>query len=317
MAFGGYATGAYVATTEKWSGTAWATTGSLSEAKHALAGCGTTSAALAFGGYTNAYVATTEIWTPPPVYTFLEDTKAEAKAVRAMLEDAKIETKAVSISRQDLKYFADAVYPTVREFTKTDIKTRKQAFECLKTFIGEVNYDLKLFDLKTDIRASGWFRSDLKTEQSADWLYGINYLKTDIRAAKWSREDLKTFFSTIYGHASFVKAHAAATYLPDTTPPYVERFPNPYDGYTNVKRDAPVMFYIKDIGWGVDIDSVWVKINGVKYQKGDSAFSYIGSPNSYKITVRPTADWMYNQTIIVKIFGKDLAGNPGLDLEPA
>jgi len=41
---------------------AWATTSNLNEAKYGLAGCGTTSAALCFGGYINANVDTTEIW---------------------------------------------------------------------------------------------------------------------------------------------------------------------------------------------------------------------------------------------------------------
>ena len=41
---------------------AWATTSSLTEAKQLLAGCGTTSAALCFGGYTGGGVDTTEIW---------------------------------------------------------------------------------------------------------------------------------------------------------------------------------------------------------------------------------------------------------------
>ena len=40
----------------------WTTTSSLTEAKRDLAGCGTTSAALAFGGHTGLLVATTERW---------------------------------------------------------------------------------------------------------------------------------------------------------------------------------------------------------------------------------------------------------------
>ena len=34
--------------------TAWATTSSLTQAKYRVGGCGTTSAALCFGGYTGA-----------------------------------------------------------------------------------------------------------------------------------------------------------------------------------------------------------------------------------------------------------------------
>jgi len=60
LAFGGESSGGTNLTTEceKWSGSTWATTGSLTGAKWSLAGCGNTSDALCIGGG----VATTEKW---------------------------------------------------------------------------------------------------------------------------------------------------------------------------------------------------------------------------------------------------------------
>jgi hypothetical protein len=52
--------------TEEYDGTNWATSPvSLNTARRALAGAGTQTAGLAFGGYTTTSVAATEEWTGP------------------------------------------------------------------------------------------------------------------------------------------------------------------------------------------------------------------------------------------------------------
>ncbi len=52
VVFGGEtSTSAFTLTTEKWSGTAWSSTGSISGNRHYAMGCGTSSAALVCGGY--------------------------------------------------------------------------------------------------------------------------------------------------------------------------------------------------------------------------------------------------------------------------
>jgi hypothetical protein len=65
LAFGGYTTAATGAT-EEYDGTNWATSpASLSTVRYGLAGAGTKSLALAFGGGDTAYNAETEEWTGP------------------------------------------------------------------------------------------------------------------------------------------------------------------------------------------------------------------------------------------------------------
>ena len=61
LSFGG-TTGAYLNSTEKWSGLSWATTSALNQARCCLAGCGDVNNALSFGGITGPMVATTEKW---------------------------------------------------------------------------------------------------------------------------------------------------------------------------------------------------------------------------------------------------------------
>ena len=60
MAFGGFSTAA-TTVTEEYDGTSWTAGGSLNTARYALAGAGTQTLGLAFGGYTGtAYSNSTE-----------------------------------------------------------------------------------------------------------------------------------------------------------------------------------------------------------------------------------------------------------------
>jgi len=57
---GGYSS-VSMAATEKWNGTAWATTTAMTQAKHYFAGSGTVQKALSFGGTTGVpSLSTTE-----------------------------------------------------------------------------------------------------------------------------------------------------------------------------------------------------------------------------------------------------------------
>ena len=63
IAIGGFSPGANRADCEQYNGTAWATTADLATARRYLAGCGTSSLALGFGGYISAKSALTEEFT--------------------------------------------------------------------------------------------------------------------------------------------------------------------------------------------------------------------------------------------------------------
>ena len=70
LRFGGEKSGSpnTTATTELWNGSSWTELGDLATARYTPGGAGSTSSAIAFGGYTNppaADSALTEEWTAP------------------------------------------------------------------------------------------------------------------------------------------------------------------------------------------------------------------------------------------------------------
>ena len=67
LRFGGEKSGSpnSTATTELWNGSSWTELGDLGTARYSPGGAGSTSSAIAFGGYTSTDVANTEEWTAP------------------------------------------------------------------------------------------------------------------------------------------------------------------------------------------------------------------------------------------------------------
>jgi len=190
---------------------------------------------------------------------FLEDLKTEAKAGHALLEDAKIEIQAGIDSLQDLKCFADVKH------------------------IYDTGYDF----LKTDVRSKSQFVEELKTEIATGKQFLVTGLVTDIRAD--------------YGH--------------DVVVGFLGWRPDPHDFEKNVRVDKRILFKLKDKMSGIDIDTVWVKVNGAVYRKGDVQFKYEGWRREYTISIRPDLDWEYGQEVNVEVYAEDLAGNPGLAVE--
>jgi hypothetical protein len=63
LGFGGVISGVRQSATELWNGTSWTEVNDLTTARSGIAGCGTNTAALAFGGSPNT--AATEEWSGP------------------------------------------------------------------------------------------------------------------------------------------------------------------------------------------------------------------------------------------------------------
>ena len=84
--------------------------------------------------------------------------------------------------------------------------------------------------------------------------------------------------------------------------------------------NSNIAIVIKDNGWGVDVNSIWVDVKDnqtgltTRYKNGDAGFSYTRSSDkrTCTVTIDPTADFEYNRNISVSAFASDLAGNPGL-----
>ncbi len=181
-------------------------------------------------------------------------------------------------------------------------------------------------DLKSEIEALGLALEDLKAFASAEYPTAYIWLKTAVEAVALRKEDLKLNLSAVAEILANLKVHIQSVALAkenlkaniqsgDGYPPYLVRYPTPRNGLTNVPVDSAMRFYLRDKHTGVDISKVWVEVDGIKYNMNSDGFSYEGNPWEYCINVKPQTKWAYEQTVNVKIYAEDLAGNPGLLLE--
>lgn len=199
-------------------------------------------------------------------------------------EDLKAEIKALGLALEDLKIFASAEYATAWEFLKTAIQTIALRQEDLQVSVSALSeYPTAYEFLKANARAVVRILEDLKVH---------------VQATAAAREDFKANIQSRDGY-----------------PPRLVRYPTPRNGLTNVPVDGAVRFYLRDQHAGVDMSKVWVEIDGVKYNVNSSGFGYTGNQWEYCVNVKPQTNWGHEQTVNVKIFAEDLAGNPGLLLE--
>jgi hypothetical protein len=209
------------------------------------------------------------------------------------------------------------------QYTAADPPTY-DALEDLKSFL-DAQWPVALDDLKLALGALGWSLEDLRSEIQTRAYTALEDLKVELGGNVWGFEDLRSFLD---GHAQSLedfRADIATSDLVfgdlrcelktrDTQGPYVFNYPSPPPGQTGVPVNTDIALRIRDDGWGVDIDSVWVEVDGVRYKKGNPGFSYSGTPREYAVTIDPATDFEYNRSVSVRVFATDLAGNPGLNL---
>ena len=128
-------------------------------------------------------------------------------------------------------------------------------------------------------------------------------------------EELKSETSTEAESNQILRGNMQAGYGADFTIGFLGWRPSPYDLEKNVPIDKRIVFRLKDRMSGIDINTVWVKVDGQKYQKGDPEFKYAGWRREYTISVRPESPWDYGKEVNVEVYAEDLAGNPGLAVE--
>jgi hypothetical protein len=83
--------------------------------------------------------------------------------------------------------------------------------------------------------------------------------------------------------------------------PYVANpFPQPFS--TEIPPSTPIQFFLKDDLEGVDINSIFVRING------DTISPLIaGNPQQYQLAFQPASPFPYSQNVIVDVTAADLA----------
>ncbi len=209
------------------------------------------------------------------------------------------------------------------EYTAVDPPTF-DALEDLRSFL-DARWPVGLDDLKAVLEALGWSLEDLRSDVQAQAYTALEDMKAELRGHIWGLEDLK---AVLDGHAQALDGLRTNITTSnqvfdglrcelktrDTQGPYIFNYPSPAPGQTGVPVNTNITIILRDDGWGVDIDTVWVEVDGVRYKKGDSGFSYSGTPREYTITIDPAVDFEYNRSVNVKVFAADMAGNPGLNL---
>lgn len=93
----------------------------------------------------------------------------------------------------------------------------------------------------------------------------------------------------------------------DVTPPYVENSA-PQPGELGVPLDANITFRIRDNLAGVDIDTLFVKMDGKIYNSDSPELTFFGSSKNYSIAIDPLAN-LSDQEITVEIDVTDFRGN--------
>ncbi len=210
---------------------------------------------------------------------------------------------------------------TNQEYTASDPPTY-DALEDLKSLL-DAEWPTGIEDLRTALEAMGWSMEDLKADVRTQAYTALEDLGAELGGNVWDFDHLRVFLDgyaqSLGGLRTEVRTsdlvlHSLACELKtkDTEGPYVFNNPDPAPGQTGIPVNTNIALTIRDDGWGVDIDSVWVEVDGTRYKKGDAGFSYTGVPGEYTITIDPPADFEYNRSISVKAFATDLAGNPGL-----
>lgn len=93
--------------------------------------------------------------------------------------------------------------------------------------------------------------------------------------------------------------------IPDYKSPYLDNL-NPTREQENVAVDTDIYFEIKDLGAGVDIDTLEVTVNS-RYVTPTSIIKM--SDNHYKVTYDSTDDYFYNKRITVGVKVDDLSNS--------
>lgn len=95
----------------------------------------------------------------------------------------------------------------------------------------------------------------------------------------------------------------------DVTHPYIDN-ENPAPNDVSVSENSKVIFQIHDVGAGVDLNSLVVKVAGINYtMAGPNTFTVnaLSAPNDYEITIDPITDFGGGQAVLVVIDADDLS----------
>ena len=139
--------------------------------------------------------------------------------------------------------------------------------------------------------------------------------KTEIKAGSYRLEDTEIEVAANLPVLCDWTTNIDVSWGLDTAVGFLGWRPDPFDLQKNVPVGKRILFRLKDKMSGINIDTVWVKINNQTFRKADPQFKYVGERREYLISARPDENWEYGQEVNVEVYAEDLAGNPGLAVE--
>jgi hypothetical protein len=89
----------------------------------------------------------------------------------------------------------------------------------------------------------------------------------------------------------------------DTAPPYTVNH-DPVPGAKGVSVDTLITLEVRDVGVGVDLSTISMRVNGSRVNPSIS-----GDSGAYILSYDPTEDFAYEQTISVEVDASDLQGH--------
>ena len=92
----------------------------------------------------------------------------------------------------------------------------------------------------------------------------------------------------------------------DIFPPYTGEY-DPIPGQQNVPLDTNISFHVYDDDLGVDINTLQAEVDGIQYSIANGNLSYSGDPADYSISINPTENFDFSQSVIVYISVDDLS----------
>jgi hypothetical protein len=111
---------------------------------------------------------------------------------------------------------------------------------------------------------------------------------------------------------NFAATPCPVTVANDTVAP-IASLVSPPNQSTDNPLSSNVVLRIQDASTGVNLQSLEVTVNSIKYTLNSSELSYTGTPNDYQVTINPAVDFPAGQLIEVKVSVRDLADNLLLD----
>ena len=156
----------------------------------------------------------------------------------------------------------------------------------------------------------------LKAEISARQVFvSLNDLKSVVAAYNYhtGHEDLKTDISVTVPFLD-LKTGISAGFPVDIAGPYIIPETYPLDGEGGISIYGPIFIVVEDLVSGIDLSSLELTVNSVIYTSESSEVTCLPIIVPYRYAIRfvPSTPWSLDGTIMVSIFIKDRAGNPGI-----